>query len=262
MVKRRDKGGDGPKIATEGLLRLLRHCHLGGVLEEFVLNVKKGKGTVEAVDMTNSLVVISDQKVMDKGTNASLGLGNVDLLVRFLSSMEGDLSMKITANKLSISKGKGMRRFDYLLTQPDLVGTRLVLDEDEDEDPYEKFDNMMEFETELTEDFIKDLLSYISILATTDVVLQYDGDAVTFVCGGTEDHRAKVVLQSNVTGEGDEDEFELQLNGEHLARVLGVIDYDKKSPPVLKFAEDKPIMIIVKNTSWALMPIAKEEEGE
>lgn len=268
MVKRRDKGGDGATIATGGLLRLLRHCHLGGVLEEFVLNVENGKGTVEAVDMTNSLIVISRQRVMGKGTDATLGLGNIDLLIRFLSSMEEEkaLAMKITANKLSITRGKGMRRLDYLLTQADLVGTRLILDDDEDENPYDKFNDMMQYEVKLREDFIKDFLSYIGILATKDVVLKYDGGMrfqVTFICGGAEDHQAKLVLQNEAEGGDDEEEeFELQLNGEHFARILSVIEYDDKKPPTLKFAEGKPMMIIVKDTSWALMPITKEEEGE
>ena len=268
MVKRRGKGGDGATIATGGLLRLLRHCHLGGVLEEFVLNVEDGKGTVEAVDMTNSLIVISRQRVMGKGTDATLGLGNIDLLIRFLSSMEEEkaLAMKITANKLSITRGKGTRQLKYLLTQADLIGTRLVLDEDEEENPYDKFDSMMQYAVTLGEDFIKDFLSYIGILATKDVVLKYDGGMrfqVTFVCGGAEDHQAELVLQSEVEGGEDEDEeFELQLNGEHLARIFNVIEYDEAEPPILKFAEDKPMMINIDNTTWALMPITKEEEGE
>lgn len=257
MVKRREKKAT---LRTTKLLQLLKQCWLGGVLEEFVLVLSRGKGRVEAVDMTNSLVVQGQFTITDdRKLDSELGLGNVELLIKFLSNMVGDtLHIQVKENILQITRKDGRRRLNYLLTQPDLIGTQ-VTEEDDDEPPLDKIDSIMEHSVELTESFIKDFLSNISLLSTKDTALEFDGEEkVSFICGSPEDHQVELVLQSEVDNSGDE--FTLQLNGEHIAKVFSVIDYDKESPPILKFAEDKPILLLTKGTGWALMPTTEERE--
>ena len=61
MAKKKKKKST---IRTRNFLNMLKQVHLNGILEECILKVKKGKGKIEAVDMTNSLIVISKNSIM------------------------------------------------------------------------------------------------------------------------------------------------------------------------------------------------------
>ena len=255
-------------IKRQPCLDILRDVHLGGLLEECIIKINKGKAKVEAVDITNSLIVICNKTIASKDITAELGLGNLDLLIKFLSTVEDSkLSFKYKdgSSKFELARKDKRRKLNYLLTQPELIATQLQIDEDlENEEPYDKMKNMMEYSVELSSSFVKDFLSFIKLLKTKDVSIEFDGEEeVTFVCGGTNDHKFELVLSAKV--EGDEDDpFNIKINGDHIARIFEVIDFKEDDDyPKLSFAEDKLVMIENGNTSWALVPltdISGEEE--
>lgn len=249
-------------VKTASFLTMLRQIHLGGLLEECVLTIDNGKAKVEAVDITNSLIVISNKAIMSKNVNAQLGLGNLDILIKFLSTADNDnLHFKYDVDSntsgFELKKPNGRRKLNYLLTQPDLIATQLQSDEKKKKDPYKKMVAMMDYKIVLTSSFIKDFLSYINLLKTKDVSLEFDGDEqVTFICGGTNDHKFELVLSTKVESDGDEsDDFNIKINGEFLAKIFMTIDFDDDDPPYLSFAEDKLVMIENNNAAWALVPL-------
>lgn len=249
-------------VKVTSFLTMLRQIHLGGLLEECVLTIKEGVGHVEAVDITNSLIVICTKSLMSKNVSAQLGLGNLDILIKFLSTIDNDkLHLKYNeSNETSgfeLKKSNGRRKLNYLLTQPDLIATQLQSDEKKKKDPYKKMLAMMDYKIALTSSFIKDFLSYINLLKTKDVSLEFDGsELVTFICGGTNDHKFELVLSTKVESDEDEsDEFNIKINGEFLAKILMAIDFDNDNPPTLSFAEDKLVMIEDGNAAWALVPL-------
>jgi hypothetical protein len=258
-LKRKKKSESS--IETNKLLTMLRQVWLQGVLNECVVEVKRGKAKIEAVDMTNSLIVLTTGTVFTKNAKATLGLGNLELLINFLSSLEDkQLSFKKSSNHLSIKRQDGRRRLDYLTTEPDLIATRLIED-DNDAEPYDTFSAMTEFEVELTPTFIKDFLTYVGLLKTKDATLIFDGEEeVKFILGDPDEHQFEITLGNEVEAEAEADPFKILINGEHLSHVFKVIDYDEKNPPIMKFAEDVPIMIEYKKTAWALLPIVEESE--
>lgn len=261
-LKRKSKGKSD--INTKAFKRMLRQIWLQGILNECVVEVKKGKATVEAVDITNSLIVLTTGSVMSKDSKLTLGLGNLELLINFLSNMEDkQLSFKKESNHLSIKRKDGRRKLDYLTTEPDLIATRLI-EEDNDAEPYDTFSKMTEFEAILSPTFIKDFLTYVGLLKTKDATLIFDGEEeLKFILGDPDEHQFEVTLGNEVEGEAeesDEDGFKVMINGEHLSHVFKIIDYDEEDPPKIKFAEDVPIMIEVDNTAWALLPIVEERE--
>lgn len=262
------KSKDKSIIKTQQCLTMLRQVHLGGLLEECIIKINKGKAKVEAVDITNSLIVICNKTIASKDITTELGLGNLDLLIKFLSAVEDPklfFKHKDDSSKFELARKDKRRKLNYLLTQPELIATQLQVDEDEeeDEDPYQKVKNMMEYSVELSSSFMKDFLSFIKLLKTKDVSIEFDGEEeVIFVCGGTNDHKFELVLNKGV--EGDEcDPFNIKINGEHIARIFEVIDFDEENPAMLSFTEDKLVMVEDGSTSWSLVPltdISGEEE--
>lgn len=262
-MSKKDKGKN--IVKTQACLNMLRQIHLGGLLEECMLTIKKGRAKIEAVDITNSLIVICNQSIASKDITVDLGLGNLELLIKFLSAVDDDklfFKYKDGSSKFELTRKDKRRKLNYLLTQTELIATQLQVDEDEkrDEDPYDKMKNMMEYTVELSPSFMKDFLTYIGLLKTKDVSLEFNGDEeLVFVCGGTNDHKFELVLNSSVDGEED-DPFSIKINGEHIARIFNAVNFDEDNPPTLSFAEDKLVLIEDGNTAWALVPLTDISE--
>lgn len=251
-------------VKTVGLLNLLRRVHLAGAIGECVVTVTKGKGKVEAVDMTNSIICIANGRIASKKVTDTFGLGNLELLIKFLSTIEDDsLELSYTSNTMILKRQDGRRKLEYLLTAPELVATNLRLEEDEDEDPYDKMNNMMEYKAELTGTLIKDFLKFIGLLNTKDVRILFNGeDELTFKLGAPEEHQIELALSAEVEGEEECDAFEVIVNGEHLSKVFGAIDYDSEDPPTISFADGKPLLVESGDTAWFLLPLTGEGEYE
>lgn len=263
----RRKGGKG-EIITNNLSALLKRAYLGGVLEECVLDISKGEGIIRAVDITSSLVVLGEADVTTEDVTATIGLGNIGLLIQFLSSMgeKEVLSVKVGEKHLVIKRKDGRRKLDYLLTAPDLIATRLTLDDDDDEDPEKKMKAMMTNRVRLLNEDVKDFMSSFGMLTNKSTTLEFDAeeDVCKFVCGGMEDHQFEIVLNDKVKGEGED--LKIRINGEHLARILRTMDGsdERDAAPVLHFGPDPaPIMIKDGATIWALQPMVEAVgEGE
>lgn len=241
---------------------MLRQIHLGGLLEECVLEIKNGVAKVEAVDITNSLIIICKKPIMGKDTSIDLGLGNLSILIKFLSTVANDkLAFKHNDTGFELKKTNGRRKLAYLLTNPELIATQLQADEKRKKDPLKKIQRMMEQNIELTQSFIKDFLSYITLLKTQDVSIEFDGEEeITFVCGGKNDHNFELTLSTEVENEEGEDAFNIKVNGEYLASIFSTINFDEDHPPTLSLAEGKLVTIENDNAVWALVPLAEVKE--
>lgn len=257
-MKKRNKN----TIKTTALLNMLKQIHLGGLLEECVLEIKDGKAKVEAVDITNSLIVICNRPILGKDTTINLGLGNINILIKFLSTMNNEkLTCKYNNNGFELKKADGRRKLSYLLTNPELIATQLQADEKKKKDPLKKMHRMIGPKICLTQSFIKDFLSYIGLLKTKDVSIEFDGEEeVSFICGGKNDHNFKLTLSTEAECDNNDNEFNVKVNGEYLANIFTTIDFDEEEPPVLSLAEDKLVMIENDFATWALVPLTDIDE--
>jgi len=264
---KRKKKGNKSTIKTGNLINILKKVYLNGAIEECILNIRKGTGKITAVDITNSMIVMVSGKITGKKTSGEFGLGNIDLLSKFVSTIEdSDVPFKLTRNRLIISSKDSRRRLEYILTQPDLIATRFQ-QEDEDESPYEKILSLMEYRAEITNSFLKDFLKYIGMLKTKEVILNYDGDEVSILCGTSDDYRIELKSDSEVEriGKAKGKGFSIKVDGEYLSKIFSVIEPDEDDLPILSFAKDKPLMIQEHSESenvWVLVPLTDlEEEG-
>lgn len=247
-------------INTSVASTMLKQIHLGGVINECVIEIVKGKASVEAIDITNNLVYISTAKIGSKRVSNTIGIGNIELLAKFLSTMtESKLSVDFTENRMLLTRKDKRRRLEYLLSQPALIATKLRMDDDDqDEDMAEKFLNMIEIRADLSESFIKDFNSYISTLKTKIVTIEIDGDDAVFALGPKSEHQFKLSLELNESS----DEFTLRVNGDYLSKIFSVIEFgDENAEPVtIGFGEEKPIVIEMEESIWAIVPSEEMEE--
>ena len=258
-------------IKTKNFLNTLKRVYLGGIIEECVLEINKGKCLIEAVDMTNHLIVLIEKSIMSKDVDkTNLGIGNMDILIKFLATIEDDkLAFRKRRNKIFMQRGDRKRSLEYLLTDEELISTRLNIGDGgkkEKENTKKKIAEMMDYSVELTQSFIKDFLSYIGFLKTKSVMIKYNSkkDQVLFTCGSINDHRFRLILDSSVETSESDDIFGIKVNGDYLSRILSVMNFSggEDEPPTLSFAKEKPIMIEYEGAVWALLPLDLEEEEE
>jgi len=245
-------------VRTSNLLSLLKQTHLGGIINECVLTVNKGKGLIEAIDITNTVVFIAKGNIGSRRFKGEYGLGNLDMIIKFLSTMQDSkLNVKTTENRLVLARKDARRRLDYLLSQPQLIATRLRMD-DNDEDIKAKFLDAIEHTAELDERFVKDFGSYMATLKTKIVTIRVDGDDVWFDLGPKSEHQFKLSLELE---EPSDDVFQLKVNGEYLARIFSAIEFDDEEPTTINFGdEDAPIVITSVLGMWAVSPSEELEE--
>jgi hypothetical protein len=267
MAKKKSKKKS--TIKTEAMLSMLKKVHLGGIVEECSLAITKGKGHIEVVDITDSMVIIANKKIASKDITCTLGFGNLDLLISFLSTIEdGKIHMNYKSGNdyFILQRADSRRKLNYLLTQVELIATNLSLDDSEDVDAYKQMKDLAEYSVDLTPTFIKDFLKYIAILKSKETTIIFDDeDKITFQLGRKDDHQFELLLSEEVESlleEEAEEEFEMVVNGEHMARVLGSITYDDEDPPRLYFSEENPIMIETEGLSWSLKQLADFDDGE
>ena len=249
----------GLKLDRTRILNILKNCYLGGLIEECILKIKNGKGIIEAVDITSSIIVVTKKRILPKGINTILGIGNIDLLAKSISAMPDNIKAFLGDDYFSISNSGGRRKLIYLLTDPDLISTKIEMDDNEK--ILDKIRKSSKYTAELTESFIQDFQTNISLLKIKEVSLKAKGDALTFVCGGENDHQYKMRLENEI--DCDEN-MEVKLNGENLSKVFSVISRDEDEPVTIQFGENSPLVINGKDSVWALTPLAglEDEEGD
>lgn len=249
----------GDLIDKEELVQMLKQCHLGGALEECILDLNKGTGTIRAIDITNTITIFIEAEVAEDVT-VELGLGNIELLIKFLTSIHEEKILFSTEDDkqyLEIKREDSKRRLRYLLTTPDVIVTKM---EGSSNKPFKKLERKMEYETELSSDAIRDFLSYSGLLKEKGTMLRLYNvkkkQQLSLFYGDTVEHQFEVVLDKDFNG--DDNEFDIGINGDFVAKIFGVIDYDEDDPPILSFTNpEMPILIKDKNAMWFITPIVE-----
>ena len=263
MAISRRKEGSETLLNTKGFLTILKQCHLSGIVEECELKINKGKGKIEAIDISNQIMVVTEQKVIsDHNFKNVIGLSNLELLLKFVQSLDSEgeeVAIEFDRKHMVLRAQKKRKSLDYILTNPDLIMTKPEYDEGES--PHNKIFSLMKYNAPLSSSIIKDFLSYISLLKTKDTAIILDKKKISFICGGHLEHQITLELKNRANKKA-KSSFQTKVNGDHLAKVLQTIDYDSDEPPEIHLAQGKPVMITCSKTSWALMPLSGEEEEE
>lgn len=264
MSRQLKKKGKADTIKRENLLTMLRQCYLGGALKECILNIEEGIGTIKAIDITNTITIFikgNIGKTIGKTIDTELGLGNLELLIGFLASMEDNkvlISIDSQGNHLELKREDKQRKLKYLLTIPDVIVTRM---EKKKKSPFEALEKKMEYEIELNKKTIRDFLSYSGMLKEKNTIIRLSeiegGKRLSIIYGNTTEHQFEIVLNDNFK-DSEDDEFDININGEFIAKIFNVIDYDEDDAPTLAFTNSEmPVLIKDKDTLWFITPITE-----
>ena len=105
---------------------LLLKAHLGGLLDECVLTVKDGIGSIQALEMTNTVCIFVTAPLGDSIEDMELGLSRLGVLCKFFKDVSGEVSYSINeeGNWMTLKRGKAGQIKTVLLV-PDEVPTKI-----------------------------------------------------------------------------------------------------------------------------------------
>jgi hypothetical protein len=263
-MKRRNKSAGKLTIRTKNFIALLKRVHLGGIIEDAVAVVNGKKCYIEAVDLSNNLVVVTSATISKQKSNElELGLGGIDSLIKFFGTIkEPVINTSLSENKLIFIRKDKRRQMKYLLSDPSMIAT--VLDKDDpEEDTAELFRGMQEYKVVLTREVIQDFHSYVGLSKSKTTEVAYDGSEITITIGSDIEHQFSITIDGEVEDvDGNGENIILKVNGDFLDKVLSTIEIDEENPPQLWIGDSKPVLITDSETIWALLPSAEGETEE
>lgn len=241
-------------IKTATLNRILKRVHLGGLVEECVLNEEKGGvNSIQAIDLTNSLVLSITGKTEFEDFD-ELGLGDVGTLSRYLDSAEQETDVELSGNRLVFTNKFGS--FKYLLSQPDLIPTAV-----EDKNIVKALVDNCTHEVTLQEEFHKNFSQNMALTKTNNASVTIKKGNKVSVSGGLDsEHQFTLnVGKANVIEETRNNEFTIPIYGTHFGAVLNVLDWTvRENLPKLMMSKGKPIVIKQNKDVWCLTIVKGE----
>lgn len=276
-INRKKSNRKGTKRSNENVtikrlafLDMLRKIHLGGAVNECVVVFDNGKASSEIVDVTNNIIILADSEINHKdksfriaseGFTAEIGIGNIEILMKFLSSIEDEkLNIKLSpeGDSLLLSSKKGNRRMNYLTSVTDLISTRLVSHEKDEKDFRSHFLEMPEANMYITQQEAKDLTSYINLSRSKIVTIVVEEEKAIFTIGSGTEHEFMVEIELD---EEAEDEFKVKTNGENFAKVLSACVFVDEDPTTIHVGPECPIVVTDNTTLWCLTPM-EDTDGD
>lgn len=243
LSRKKRGGGNSIVLETQRFSSLLKKIYVGGLIEDCVLEFEaKGLAGAKAVDVTNTIFLNCYEKVSDTAQSIELAIGNVGMLIKFLSSVGApEVEMSIDGNRLILGRGaKGRRgRLNYLLaSDPTVISTRFTK-EGKDKDLVERVINNATHYINVTQGIIDDLsslISTISIAETKKIDVVFSGDKVSINGGVESGHTFSLDLgeveENDSCEDPSDDDFKLTFNAEFLFRVLSMLEFTSESPKV------------------------------
>jgi len=256
------KRNDVPmQITVNKIFTLMKKVNLNGLIEDMVAEIKGKEIFVEAIDLSNSIIVVSSEKVfkhkMDKET---IGMVNIDILMKFFSNVkEKTISFTRKDNNIVFSGKNSNRKMKFIIAaDPEMVPTKLEKDKKSD-DTRKVFTEMQEYKTSLGKEEIQDIITYISLSQSKETIIKCSDKEMIITIGNDNENQFEVIVDDVEELDGSEgDEVESKIYGEYLSRILSVINLKEGEEISLYVSDEKPVLIIEKNTMWALLQISEE----
>lgn len=226
---------------------MLQRVFLGGKIEECLLVFDDGTAHVEAIDLSNTVYLMCAVEVPD-AKKATLGIGDLGLLCKYLGDAEGPVSLEPSESRLTVKRrGRGMIRCQLL--EPKEVPTAL-------EKPgvaAEKLSKGIQTTLTLKESKVADLLYHINLVRSKSVFLGVAGGTVMAQSSPKDAQQFKLTL-----GKVEADDMRTEVYGEFLTAVLQVLTFgEKDEAPELGLSDGGPVVISQGGQFlWALTPVA------
>lgn len=223
------------------LYKLLRRINLGGLVDECVVHFDKASAWCKCTDLTNSvLTCVSEEIESDFG---DVGINNLSLLTKFLSSHDEITKIIRKENRINISKGnRGILRF--LLSDPAVIPTELK----KDATPEGILDTAT-IKVEIKEEIQKDLDQFIKLTGQSIVTFKVTEKGKAYITGVSENIHQ---FQINLGSVDSNDVIETHVFADNLKHVVDVLEWGS-SNPTFQFSNLGPLIIVQNNSNfWGL----------
>lgn len=262
-IKRRNKKKkqNSYTIKIDKFVHMLKNVWLNGLIDECVIKLKKKNAIIEAVDLTNNILVSSKVNVLKSSIEKiRLGIIDINIIIKFLSTIK---DTKIQAeiddknNILKLKREDSKRAISYNLKDPDAIATV------PDEEIGNKYVDMQDYYSTIDNIFAKDFIAYINLLgkdSSREANIKYDGENIEFICGVKNENQFSLILDSEVVDLSESGgDVDIVVDGEYLSKILNTITFDNENKPYIYIGEDNPLVIKTSDTMWALSPIVTAE---
>ena len=244
----------------------LKQVNTNGLINSCLINIKKKSFYVEAIDETNTLIVIASttkSKLLEKDLSASLGIPDLVMLIKFLSTMNNiKVSFEIDSNRVVFKSNNKSRRLNYLLADPEAI-TTVIIKDDPKVDTKKTLMEMHNKRVIITQDVLNDFQAYISMSSSKAVSIEHKHKKDMTIRIGEETTSQFIItiptdeiiyLKKNKNKE----DVNLNFDGEYIQKVFNSINFNEENPPILYFANNSPIVIENEKTTWAINPQIEE----
>jgi len=223
-----------------GLKKALSNVSLNGTIKDCVVHIKKGTVRIQAVDLSSS--VLAETSAECGIDDCTIGIGNIDLLLKYLRTVTDDVKVQLKDNVLVFTSEHGSK-VHYLLDECDLITS---YDDEWPQDIISTLVKEYKYKIQLKEAPVSEFLSMLKLFGSNTAVVSVS-DKKCFLHGGTEIEHQFDVLLGKVKGIK---ELNNKMYSEYLFAVLSNIDFSEKAYMYLKENDD---IIIVNGTSmWSI----------
>jgi len=244
------------KITFNGnnLKELLQRVNLKGTIDEGVLEIKNGVGTISAVDRSNTIFVSVQGEVTQNKENVTLGIGKLSLLSNFLEGVnvdneQGEIESDEKAAKWLTLHKLGAGKIKVLLLEKDLVTANPKGDSN---DIKERLAKMATIELPLNKGKVEELIKYIGLIGCDTVLFLFDSEGNL---SATNSPNSEQQFSLELIGTPTEP-TSVEVYSQYLLSVLKTIKWSAEETPTIGLGLKVPIVIKQnENNLWALTPI-------
>ena len=228
---------------SEKFSAFLKQVHMGGLINEAVINFKKdGSASCQAVDLTNTVFV--DSVIDNSGAKEeySIGLGNLATICKYIDGP--GVSVQIE-NEWAIFKKKGKGSIKTLSLQPSLVPTSPQ--EPIDSDEFLNQENALSIK--INKEEVENFLEHFSLIGGPSVVVSTENKRVSI--SSNEQSPQQFNVKFGVASSADK--VSVEVYSDFFVAVLKQINWNEELFIFIK--NDYPFIISQPDVVWAVTPI-------
>lgn len=240
--------------------KLISRAFMKGIVDECLIKIDKdGVAGIQAVDMTNSVLVSSRLDIeADNKEEMEFGLSRMSVLNKFFSGSDQIVCTFNTTKEEDVQvvfRKKGKGNLKCLTLKPDSVPTAL-----ESEVEFKTLLDGMALKFQTNHNSIRQLSEYVTLTGAESVVFRVSEKKKITVSNShySEMHFDLPIKLSNT--EELQKKIELPFEVEVHKNILTVMDVAQETyetdPPVIYLGHGAPILVYLNDTNfWALTPI-------
>lgn len=248
-------------VKAKDFATFLKRIYLGDVVGECVLQTTPEGMHIQAIDLTNTLLV-SVAYPFEASLNAGpLGISTLGFLIKALGSFgDGNIDLDVTGNRLTL-RGQG-NKMSYLLSSYEAVPTM-----PEDPAAFATIKDALVYSVKLDDLNKGNLASNISLFkkptVTVGMAVNNGKATCSVVCGAETENQFSVQFGRVSVAEGVEPlplAFEIDAN--HIKAALDVTSSGEGTPLLMMAADPKfPVVITQGLDLWGFLPSVTRQEG-